>query len=78
VDVGAKFDIYSVIRDMAAKGMAVILVSSDLPELIGMSDRIAVMRGGAVTEIVAAAGLAEEDLINRCYGRLPASSPRAA
>ena len=36
VDVGAKFDIYAIIRDMTAKGMAVILVSSDLPELIGM------------------------------------------
>ena len=48
VDVGAKFDIYSIIRDMTAKGMAVLLVSSDLPELIGMADRIAVMRDGAV------------------------------
>jgi ribose transport system ATP-binding protein len=69
VDVGAKFDIYTIIRDMTAKGMAVILVSSDLPELIGMCDRIAVMRGGIVTDTVAAAGLSEEDLINRCYGR---------
>lgn len=77
VDVGAKFDIYSVIRDMAAKGMAVILVSSDLPELIGMCDRIAVMRDGTITEIVAAKGLEEEELINRCYGRLPADSQAA-
>jgi ribose transport system ATP-binding protein len=69
VDVGAKFDIYTLIRDMTAKGMAVILVSSDLPELIGMCDRIAVMRDGAITEIVAAAGLREDDLLNRCYGR---------
>ncbi|MGN6488898.1 MAG: sugar ABC transporter ATP-binding protein, partial [Devosia sp.] len=52
VDVGAKFDIYSIIRDMTAKGMAVILVSSDLPELIGMCDRIAVLRDGALAEIV--------------------------
>ncbi len=69
VDVGAKFDIYAIIRAMTAKGMAVILVSSDLPELIGMCDRIAVMRDGAMTEIIAAGGLAEDDLLNRCYGR---------
>jgi ribose transport system ATP-binding protein len=56
---------------MTQKGMAVILVSSDLPELIGMCDRIAVMRDGGITEIVAAKGLREDDLLNRCYGRAP-------
>jgi len=71
VDVGAKFDIYTIIRDMTQKGMAVILVSSDLPELIGMCDRIAVMRDGAIAEIVTAEGLGEDDLLNRCYGRAP-------
>jgi ribose transport system ATP-binding protein len=69
VDVGAKFDIYTLIREMTAKGMAVILVSSDLPELLGLADRIAVMRGGAITATVAAKGLAEEDLLDLCYGR---------
>lgn len=69
VDVGAQFDIYSVIREMAARGMAVILVSSDLPELLGMADRIAIMRDGAVTDIVAAASIGEEMLINLTYGR---------
>lgn len=69
VDVGAKFDIYTIIRDMAARGMGVILVSSDLPELLGMADRIAVMRDGAITDIVAAAELDEERLLNLCYGR---------
>jgi ribose transport system ATP-binding protein len=69
VDVGAKFDIYAIIRGMTAKGMAVILVSSDLPELIGMADRIAVMRDGAVTATVDAAGLHEDELLNLCYGR---------
>ncbi|MGV8832258.1 MAG: sugar ABC transporter ATP-binding protein [Devosia sp.] len=70
VDVGAKFDIYSIIRDMTADGMGVVLVSSDLPELIGMADRIAIMRDGAITEIVAAKGLDEERLLNLCYGRV--------
>jgi ribose transport system ATP-binding protein len=70
VDVGAKFDIYTLIREMTAKGMAVILVSSDLPELLGLADRITVMRQGAILSTVAANGLAEDDLLNLCYGRL--------
>jgi ribose transport system ATP-binding protein len=69
VDVGAKFDIYTIIREMTAKGMAVILVSSDLPELIGMCDRIAILRDGTIAETVNAHGLTEQELINRCYGR---------
>jgi len=47
----------------------VILVSSDLPELLGMCDRIAILRDGVLAETVAAAGLGEDDLLNRCYGR---------
>ncbi|KRA99754.1 hypothetical protein ASD83_04415 [Devosia sp. Root685] len=69
VDVGAKFDIYSIVRELTAGGAAVILVSSDLPELIGISTRIAVMRQGEITTVVDAAGLREDDLINLCYGR---------
>jgi ribose transport system ATP-binding protein len=69
VDVGAKFDIYAIIRDMTAKGMAVLLASSDLPELLGMADRIAIMRDGRIATIVDAKGLAEQSLLNLCYGR---------
>ncbi|WDR05876.1 sugar ABC transporter ATP-binding protein [Devosia rhodophyticola] len=69
VDVGAKFDIYTIIREMAARGMGVVLVSSDLPELLGMADRIAVMREGAITDIINAADTDEEQLLNLCYGR---------
>src|SRR5262249_4699730 len=48
VDVGAKAEIHKIIRGLAAKGMAVLMISSDLPEILGMSDRIAVMRGGTI------------------------------
>lgn len=51
VDVGAKSEIHALIRRFAAEGMAVILISSDLPEVLGMSDRIGVMRGGRLTTI---------------------------
>src|SRR5690606_14274832 len=69
VDVGAKFDIYTILREAAAGGAAIVLVSSDLPELLGLCDRIAVMRQGRIDTIVAAAGLGEDALINLCYGR---------
>ena len=52
VDIGAKKEIYSVINDLAAKGVAVILVSSELPEVLGMSDRIAVVHEGKITGIL--------------------------
>lgn len=48
VDVGARGEIYSIIRKLASEGMSVLLVSSDMPELIGMSHRVLVIRGGAV------------------------------
>jgi rhamnose transport system ATP-binding protein len=48
VDVGAKAEIHKIIRSLAANGIAILMISSDLPEIIGMSDRIAVMRGGTI------------------------------
>ncbi|MBI3881718.1 MAG: sugar ABC transporter ATP-binding protein [Verrucomicrobia bacterium] len=52
VDVGAKSEIHKIIRRLAAEGMAVLMISSDLPEVLGMSDRIAVMRGGTITAML--------------------------
>jgi D-xylose transport system ATP-binding protein len=48
IDIGAKLEIHALISRLAAEGCAVLLVSSDLPELIGMSDRITMMRDGAL------------------------------
>ena len=52
VDIGAKSEIHKIIRALAAEGLAVLMISSDLPEILGMSDRIAVMRGGAITAML--------------------------
>ena len=52
VDIGAKKEIYDVINDLAARGVAVIMVSSELPEVLGMSDRIMVVREGEVSGII--------------------------
>jgi len=54
VDVGAKSEIHKIIRRLAHEGLAVLLISSDLPEVLGMSDRIGVMRGGTVVDILPA------------------------
>ena len=55
VDIGAKKEIYNIINQMAANGVAVIMVSSELPEVLGMSDRIAVVHEGKITGILNAA-----------------------
>lgn len=52
VDVGAKSEIHRIIRELAKEGLAVLMISSDLPEVLGMSDRIAVMRGGTITAVL--------------------------
>ena len=49
IDVGAKYEIYRQICEFAAEGMAIIMISSDLPELLGMADRIYVMSEGRIT-----------------------------
>jgi ABC-type sugar transport system ATPase subunit len=68
VDVGAKFDIHSLLRELAAGGVAIVLASSDLPELIGMADRILVMREGRQAAIVPAAGLTQAQLLTLSFG----------
>lgn len=49
IDVNAKSEIYQIIDDLAKQGVAILMISSELPELIGMSDRIYVMRRGTVS-----------------------------
>src|SRR5262249_879736 len=52
IDVGAKSEIHRLMCDLAEAGMAIIMISSELPEILGMSDRIAVMRGGTVVGLM--------------------------
>jgi rhamnose transport system ATP-binding protein len=51
VDVGAKSEIHRLIRRLAAEGLAVLMISSELPEILGMSDRIAVVRDGTIRKV---------------------------
>ncbi|MEU8896087.1 sugar ABC transporter ATP-binding protein [Nocardia sp. NPDC048505] len=63
VDVGARADVYTQIRGLAEQGVAVLLVSSDLPELLALSDRVLVLREGTVIHAAAAAELTESAII---------------
>lgn len=74
VDVGAKFDIYTLIRGHADKGGAAIIASSDLAELLGLCDRILVLQNGRQSEIIATNGLTMADLLARFYAA-PKSPP---
>jgi ribose transport system ATP-binding protein len=49
IDVGARYEIYQLLGEFAAQGKAIVMISSDLPEALGMADRILVMRGGRIT-----------------------------
>ena len=63
IDVGAKFEIYGIINEMAAQGKAVILISSELPELIGLADRIYTIAEGRLTAEVPRAKATQEELM---------------
>jgi rhamnose transport system ATP-binding protein len=52
VDVGSKSEIHALMQELAARGLAVLMISSELPEVLGMSDRIAVMRGGTIAGVL--------------------------
>ncbi|PSL38194.1 monosaccharide ABC transporter ATP-binding protein (CUT2 family) [Labedella gwakjiensis] len=63
VDVGAKSEIYTIIDELARSGVAVLVVSSELPEVIGISDRIYVMAHGHITGEVPSRGASEESIL---------------
>lgn len=60
IDIGAKAEIYAIINELAKRGVGIILISSELPEVLGLSDRVAVMRSGKVVEIVEGARMNQE------------------
>lgn len=64
IDVGAKYEVYSLINRMAESGAAVIMISSEMPEILGMSDRIAVMYEGRMIGDIAASEATQERVLN--------------
>ncbi len=63
IDIGAKVEVHRIISELAASGLAIILISSDLPEVLAMSDRILVLHEGAVTAEIARADATEESVM---------------
>jgi len=68
IDVGAKAEIYELIRGLAAKGVSVIVISSEMEEVLGISDRIAVMHEGRLTGILNRADFSEEAVMRLATG----------
>lgn len=71
VDVGAKVEIYKLVEDLVASGMAILLISSELPEVLSLSDRILVMSEGRITAEVEGSKATQEELMRHA---VPASS----
>jgi rhamnose transport system ATP-binding protein len=68
VDIGAKAEIHKLMGDLAARGLAVIMISSELPEVLGMSDRIVVMHGGTVTGTLERGEATQERVLELALG----------
>ena len=75
IDVGAKSEIYGIMQELAKTGVCVIVVSSELPEVLGVSDRIAVMRQGKIAAVLDRADATEEKLLKLA---LPLETARAS
>ena len=63
IDVGAKFEIYQLINQLAAEGKGIIMISSEMPELLGVTDRILVMSNGKAAGIVETASTSQEEIM---------------
>ncbi|MBA8879459.1 sugar ABC transporter ATP-binding protein [Phyllobacterium myrsinacearum] len=68
VDVGAKFEIYRIIRELAAAGTAILMVSSELPEVLGLSDRLVIMHSTRVAKVLDAQGVSPETVMTYAAG----------
>ncbi|HET6341656.1 MAG TPA: sugar ABC transporter ATP-binding protein [Gemmatimonadota bacterium] len=68
IDVGAKQEIYLLMDRLAAEGVGILLISSELPEIVGLSDRVLVMRGGRVAGVFAQPELSQEEILACAVG----------
>jgi ribose transport system ATP-binding protein len=68
IDVGSKSEIYQIMTELAAKGVGIIMISSELPEILGMSDRVMVMRQGTIVKELSRAEASEESIMYYAVG----------
>jgi ribose transport system ATP-binding protein len=74
IDVGAKAEIYQLMRQLAESGVAIIMISSDMEEILGESDRVAVMHEGAITGILERNECSEESIMRLAVGHIDGPS----
>jgi len=70
IDVGAKAEIHRLMSELAAQGLAILLISSELPEVLGMSDRLLVMRGGTLVGELSRAEATQEQILSLALGHV--------
>lgn len=75
IDVGSKSEIHYLMRDLARQGVGILMVSSELPEILGMSDRIIVMAGGRIVEEMSWQGASEEKIMAAATREITTSEP---
>ena len=68
VDVGSKSEIHSIMIDLAERGVAIIMISSELPEILGMSDRIAVMHAGSIISVLSREEATQQNILSLALG----------
>jgi rhamnose transport system ATP-binding protein len=73
IDVGAKSEVHALMSELAAQGVAILMISSELPEVLGMSDRIAVMHGGTIVATLDRAEATQEKILALALGHDSAS-----
>jgi len=73
IDVGAKAEIYALLHLLAAEGVAILLISSEMPEILGLSDRIIVMHEGRITGEMVRAEATEERIMTYAAGQASAT-----
>ena len=71
IDVGAKSEIHALMTELAAQGVAILMISSELPEILGMSDRVAVMHGGTIVGVLERAEADQQKVLALALGHTP-------
>ena len=75
VDVGAKAEIHALVQDLAERGVAILMISSELPEILGMSDRVAVMHAGTISGTLSRADATQDAIIALALEKGPPAGP---
>ncbi len=75
IDVGAKVEVYQLMGELVKRGAAILMISSELPEILGMSDRVIVMREGRIAAEFTRAEASQEKILSCALGSAPAQQP---